>query len=59
LFLTNVYGLGCVSECCLSKEKMFFEKKNYERKIIKSVSIFDTVHIERKIQAKYKDAGGK
>ncbi len=34
---------------------MFFEKKNNEEKIIKSVNIFDTVHIERKIQAKYKD----
>jgi len=55
LFLTNVYGLGCVTQCCLSEEKMFFEKKNNEEKIIKSVNIFDTVHIERKIQAKYKD----
>jgi hypothetical protein len=35
------------------------KKTCFLRKIIKSVNIFGTVHIERKIQAKYKNDIGK
>ncbi len=37
------------------RKNVFWKKNYFEKKKIKSINIFDTVHIERKIQAKYKD----